>query len=98
MELQVSAGGPRDRLPGDVVLGRSQSPGGDHDVGSPEGRLQGGSHPAEVVTDGGLLKEVEPEGGQLAGDECGIGVDDLTQEELRADTDDLCAHGVAPAW
>ena len=53
----------------------------------------GGGHPAEVVADGGLVEEIQAQGGQLPGDEGGVRVDDLTQEELRADADDLRAHG-----
>jgi hypothetical protein len=94
VELELAAGRQGDRLPGDVVLGRPQPPGRKHDVGPPEGRLQGRCHPAEVVAHRGLLEQIQAEGGQLAGNVGGVRVDNLAQEKLRADTHDLRTHGL----
>ncbi len=78
VELELPAGGPCHGLPGHVVLGRSQAPGRDDDLGPAEGRLQGGGHPGEVVAHRGLLEQIDAQRGQLPRDECGVGVDDLT--------------------
>ena len=94
MELELAARRHGDRLPGDVILGRSQPPGGEHDVRPLEGRLQGRRHPAEVVAHRGLVEQIQAEGGQLAGDVGGVRVDNLAQEKLRADTHNLRTHAL----
>ena len=81
-EDEPPAGGVGDYLSGQVVLGRAESAPGDDDVGAVEGVGDDLFHAARVVADHGLVEEVDAEVGEALGHPCGVGVDDLAEQEL----------------
>ena len=48
---------------------------------------------AVVVTDGALSLDRDAQRGQLPAEVLGIGVENVAEQQLGADTDDLCSHG-----
>ena len=50
--------------------------------------------PIEVVADDGLEVDVDAERGQARRDVRGVRVDDLAEQDLGADGEDFCLHGV----
>src|SRR5207302_3964902 len=76
----------------DVVRGGPDAARRQDDLRAAEGLAEGGRHPGEVIPDGRLVVEVEPDRGEMPGDDGGVGVNDLAEEELRADGQDFCLH------
>ena len=68
--------------------------GDDEGVGSAGRRLDGLPHACRVVPDDRLVAVREPTIGQARGDLGGVRVDDLAEQELRADGEDLDVHAV----
>ena len=55
--------------------------------------LDGLGEALEVIADGGLVVEVDADGGEAGGDVLGVGVEDFAEEDLGADGDEFGAHG-----
>ena len=64
-----------DRLAGEVVLGGAEAAGHDDDVGALEGALDRLGEALEVIADGGLVVEVDADGGEAGGDVLGVRVE-----------------------
>ena len=92
---------PRDRIPRQVVLGRPEPAGHQHDVGSVERHAEHLDDPGDVVADRLMMQDVHADRGEPFGDPPGVRVGDLTEQQLGPDADDLCPHvpadGVAPS-
>ena len=89
--LGVSDHGPPGdlghRLPGQVVLGRPDTPGEDDGVGTAEGVPDRRDESVEVVPDRHLEMGIESLLGEPGPDESSIGVGDLPDQELGPDCD-----------
>ena len=86
----------------EVVLGRPEPAGHEHDVGPTERDLQHLDDPRDVVADRLVVQDVDPDRGEPFGDPPRVGVGDLTEQQLGPDADDLGPHvsrpdGVAPS-
>ena len=82
---QLSPGGVGDGLTGQVVLGRAEAAARDDDVRAAEGAIDYRLHAVGVVTDDGLVVEVDADIGEASGHPGRVGVDDLAEQELGAD-------------
>ena len=86
----------RHRLAGHVVLGRSEAARRERQVGALPGAREHLLQPAGVVADLRDIEQIDAVLRQLRGDERRVGVDDLAEQDLRADRDDLRAHRCCP--
>ena len=82
-----------DRLAGDIVLGRTETAAQDHRIAALERLPDAGNDAPVVVADLALEVRIDPGKRQLAPDPGRVGVDDLAEQQLRADGDDFAAHG-----
>ena len=95
MEHERDARERRDRVAGDVVLGRAQTAADEHDVGAGGGEPERLDDPVEVVADRLVVRDVHAGGGELFGHPPRVRIGDLPEQQLGADRDDLGPHGVA---
>src|SRR5207247_1328505 len=84
-------------LPGDVVLGRTKAPGGDHDVCSRERQAESFGDPRLLVPHGLMVQHVDADLGQPLRDPLSIVVADLAGQDFGPHADDLGSHG-ACGW
>ena len=98
MELQLPAEGGADGLLGEVVIGGPQAAGGDDDVRPCLGDIQGVPEPLGVVPHYGVVVDGDAQGAETLGEDLGVGVGDVAQEQLGADGNEFCGvcHGDAP--
>ena len=82
----------RYRLLGHVVKGGAKAAGGDDQVSSVKGVVEGLFQPLRVVPHHRLVVQVDAHGGQLLGDVRRVGVDDVAQQQLRAHAQNLSGH------
>ena len=85
LDLELLAHHLSDRFAGQIVLGRSEAAAGNDDVRAFQPTLEGIRQPLQVVTDLRHVMQIQPQRRQLLGQEVGIGIDDLPEEELCAD-------------
>ena len=85
----------RERVAGDVVLGRPEPAGDEHDVGALEREPEHLHDPRRVVADHLMVQDVDADLGEVLGHPPRVGVRDLPEEQLGPDADDLGPH--APA-
>ena len=85
-----------DRLPGDVVLRRTEPAAHEHGVGAVERLAQRVDDAAEVVAHLHLVAAVDARQGELLADPRRVRVDDLSEQELGADSHHLADHGMGP--
>ena len=76
----------------DVVAGRAETAGDDQHIGTAETFVDGGAETCRIVADDGLMIGSEPEGSEFAGNECGVGVDDIPEEDFRSDAENFTDH------
>ena len=86
-----------DGLPRDVVLRGPEPTAHDQRVGATEEVAHRADHPGLVVTDLAVLERVDPDRGELLADPRAVGVDDLTEQQLRPDREHVRPHGSLPA-
>ena len=89
VELELSAEGLADGLLGQVVVGGAQAPGGDDDVRPAAGDVQGVRQALGVVPHHRVVVDGDPQGAEALGDDLGVQVGDVAQQELGADGDQL---------
>ena len=82
----------RDRVAGQVVLGRAEAAAHEHRVGPVEQVAQSRDDPSLVVADHPVLEGVDPRRRQLLADPGAVRVDDLAEQQLRADGKHLASH------
>ena len=82
-----------DGLLGEVVQGGAKAARGDHEIAAGEGLDQALPEALGVVAHGGHVLEVDAKLGKLSGEEGGVGVDGVPEEQLGADGDDFSFHG-----
>ena len=76
------------------VVRRGPQPAGEHQqVAALLGLVDKIRQAAVVVTDGALSLDRDAQRGQLPAEVLGIGVENVAEQQLGADTDDLCSHG-----
>ena len=90
---QVQAEGVGQSLAGQVVTGGAKAAGGDEDVGPAAGNVHRLPEPLGIVPHHGLVKNVDAQGGKLLGEETGVGVEDVPQQQLGAHTDQFGGMG-----
>ena len=76
----------------DVVAGRTETAGDNQYVGAAEPLVNGGTQPRRIVADDGLMIGSEPERREFAGNECGVGVDDIPEKDFRPDAENFTNH------
>ena len=81
------------RLLGEIIQRGAKAARADHEVAAGEGLKQAGLQAAGVVAHGGHVLEVDAKLGKLSGEEGGVGVDGVPEEQLGADGDDFSFHG-----
>ena len=94
---ELEAGHGAQGVLGDVVTGRTDTARDDDDVRSPASGGEDGRDPVEVVADRDAVVGIEPDGGQPLGNDRGVGVDDLADQQLGPHGDDLGDHRVTPS-
>jgi len=82
-----------ERTFGDVVLRGTEAAGEDRHVAAVHGAAERGDDGVAVVADRFLFGDDDARRVEVAGDGCGVGVDDLSDEDFVADGDDRGFHG-----
>ena len=88
------SGHAADGLASHIVLGWSDPTGEDYRIGASKRLLDGKSHSVQVVTHGYLEVRVKSFVVQAGPKECHVGVDDLADQQFRADGDDFDDHSM----
>ncbi len=81
-------------FPGDVVLGGAEPAAHDDGIAAFQGETDARDDTLEIVADLGLIVGVDTGERQLLAHPRGIGVDDLTEQQLGAHRDDFATHAV----
>src|SRR5918998_218639 len=81
----------RQALVGQVVRGRPEAAGRNHQVGPRDGLLEGADDPLGVVADGGVAVDADPELGEALAHPGRVGVYEVPEEHLGAYGQDLRA-------
>ena len=89
VQHQLLAEGRTDGLLGQIVVGRTQAACGENDVGPVPGNVQSLPQALRVVPHYRVPEDVDAQGGQALREHLGVGVGDVTQQDLCADGDDL---------
>ena len=92
MQRHFLAENGRERLLGQIVQRGAEAAGRDDDVRALLGFAHDTLQTSRVVADDGLVIYVDAQLGQTLRDELRIGVDDVAQQDLRADGDEFCVH------
>ena len=82
----------RERMFGDVVPGRAESPGDQHDAYPCERFVHGPRDLVRIVLYRGDLRYFDSVFAERAAQPCRIGVDDLSDQQFVADGDNFCLH------
>src|SRR5690606_6016884 len=77
---------------GQIVLGGTESPGDQNQIGPGSGQTERLLQPFPVVSDGGMVIHVDSQLGAFAGEIGGMGIHNLTQKQLRSNRNDFAAH------
>ncbi len=93
MEHQLLTEGLTDGLLGQIIVGGAQATGGDDDVRPAAGNGQGLFQALRVVAHHGVPEDVDPQGGEALGDGLGVGVYDVAEKQLRANSEDFSYMG-----
>ena len=72
---------------GQVVAGGAKPPRGDDEVGPAAGGLHHLPEPLGVIPHHGVVKHIDAQGGQLLGEDLGVGIGDVAQQQLGAHGD-----------
>ena len=84
--------GGADGLLGQIVVGRTQAACGENDVGPVPGNVQSLPQALRVVPHYRVPEDVDAQGGQALREHLGVGVGDVTQQDLCADCDKFCVQ------
>ena len=97
VEEESLAEGLRQGHLGQVVAGGAQTAGGDDDVGTGPGNFHRLADPLGVIPHHRVVEDVDAQLGQALGDHLGVGVGDISQQQLGADGDEFSgmAHRVS---
>ena len=84
-----------DGLLGQIVVGGPEAPRGNQQVAAREGGVHRLRQTLGVVAHHGVVEDVEAQQGQLLGEEGGVGVSDVAQQDFGSHTQDFggFAHG-----
>ena len=93
MEHQRFAEALRQHVLGEVVAGGAQAAGGDDNVRPGAGQLHGGAEPLGVVAHHRVVVDVDAQGGQALGEHLGVGVGNISKQQLGAHGDELGGMG-----
>ena len=88
----LSIGDAGHSLASEVVLGGPDAAGGYHNVRTFQSAAEDAGHPVEIVSDRGFVEEVDAVFGESLRYPCGVGVDDLAEQKLRAYRHNFSIH------
>ena len=94
MPFQLHVEREGEPVAGDIVLRRTQAAGRDHHVRTRQREPERVGDPLDVVAHRLMVHHVDADLGELLRDPLRVGVRDLTEQDLRADPDDLRPHRV----
>ncbi len=97
VEDQFGAGRPRQGLARQVVLRGAKAAGEEDQPGPAGGDVEGADVGVEVVGDGGVPADGDPDLGEAAAEPLAVGVEVLAAGQFTADGEDFAFHG-AGAW
>ena len=93
MQFHLDTHHRRDCFAGDVVVGGTAAAAQHNGIGSGERQPDGLDHSTEVVAHLDLVGGLDTGQSELLADEGRVGIDDLAEQQFRADGDDFTPHG-----
>ena len=90
MEFELGAGGNRNRLAGGIIHGGAKAPGGNDNLGALQGFANDFGDARSIISNCLGAVKVYPQAAQSLGDETGISIGSLAEQEFGSDGNNLC--------